>query len=694
VNVFSPLSASAFASPMSGMAPLTVQFSASASGGTPPYSYSWNFGDGALNNQQNSSHTYSNAGTYTATLNVTDNTGAKVSSSIQITVNQVNNPPVARDDVTVTNEDTPISINVLANDSDADGDKLTVISVTQPINGTAQISANGSIRYSPKRDFNGQDSFTYVISDGRGGTATAKVTVTVNPVNDAPVAIDDVAATNENTPKSINVLANDSDVDGDKLTIASATQGKYGVVSISANGSITYSPNQGFLGQDTFTYTMSDGNGGTATAKVTMTVNAVNHPPVARDDIATTNKNTPISINVLINDNDPDGDKLTITAVTQPSNGTIQISANSVTYSPRQDFYGQDTFTYTISDGKGGTATARVSVTVNQMAQYYINKKSSGLVASDPRTDPKTRQELEADQRYWRYGGSAVAQNAPVDFFQDSMGLDVGVKAGSNGTYAGFYAVTPNTNASLFHAIITTPTRTIPNNFFQNGLYVQTANGLINYVTCYSVTSTAGTTWHILHTYGNTTYSTKWIVLWSDPSPSQPLTRECTIITNGRNYLKVYLDSIKVYENNTLDLQMPAPFNAYLEPQNSYAGQMLYGIYRDFYIALDENVRVTNVPPEATRVDIVDASNNVLASSAVANGIAVLNIAQYHFPLAVNIKVYDMNNNVIASSSVSIVGGDIYSVDPAQLPNSLSFGQWPDQILAVRREVLSIPKYG
>ena len=160
------------------------------------------------------------------------------------------------------------------------------------------------------------------------------------------------------------MLANDSDPDGDPLTIIGVTAPASG--SVVANGaSITYTPAAGFAGTDRFTYTIDDGRGGTATANVTVTVNPPpNGPPIAVDDAATTAFATPVTIDVLANDSDPDGDALTIVGVTQPAGGTATIANNQVTYAPSRAFSGLDAFTYTISDGHAHTATANVSVDV------------------------------------------------------------------------------------------------------------------------------------------------------------------------------------------------------------------------------------------------------------------------------------------------------------------------------------------
>jgi len=300
------------------------------------------------------------------------------------------------------------------------------------------------------------------------------------------------------------------------------------------------------------------------------------------------------------------------------------------------------------------------------LSLYSINKVQSGLVASDPlNNEVKTQQQLQANPGYWFYGGDAPAENAPFDFYKDMQGLHIGVQAPANGTWAGYYAVTPSTNAALFHAVVTTPVSMIPstNNWYENGLYVQTTQPVVSYVTCVSVTSKFGTQWSIVSTVGNANQSTQFNILWTDSSVNQPLTRDCTIITNGDNYLKVYLDGVMVYSSNTLKLNMPGPFYAFLEPQSNYAGQLLEGTYKDYYAASDEKIQVINLPNNAARVDLTDTSG-VLVSASVSGGTAILDVGKYHFPLATNIKVYDSNNAIITSTStpVNIFGGDVYSV--------------------------------
>jgi hypothetical protein len=193
--------------------------------------------------------------------------------------------------------------------------------------------------------------------------------VTVSPAgggNNPPVAVDDTLTTPQDTAGDVNVLANDSDPDGDALAVTGSANGAHGSVSCPAAGPCTYTPAAGFSGSDSFTYTVSDGRGGTATGNVSVAVIplGVNHDPVAADDTITTQEGVAGDANVLANDVDPDGDALTITASSQGAHGSVICGGATCTYTPAAGYTGTDSFTYTVSDGRGGTATASVSVTI------------------------------------------------------------------------------------------------------------------------------------------------------------------------------------------------------------------------------------------------------------------------------------------------------------------------------------------
>ena len=182
-----------------------------------------------------------------------------------------NTPPDANNDSATTEYESKVTIDVLANDSDADGDNLTIKSLTNPKHGDA-IIRNSKIEYTPNRGFSGKDSFQYTISDGNGGSATATVTVTVKEkLNNPPKAKDDSVTTGYEKAVIIDVLQNDRDSDGDVLTLQSVSSPSHGTATIQ-NGKVKYTPNRGFSGKDSFQYTISDGNGGSATATVTVTV--------------------------------------------------------------------------------------------------------------------------------------------------------------------------------------------------------------------------------------------------------------------------------------------------------------------------------------------------------------------------------------------------------------------------------------
>ena len=274
-------------------------------------------------------------------------------------------PPDAVDDSLTIAEDTAGSVNVLTNDTDPDGDTLTVTGSTNGAHGGVSCAAGGSCTYTPAANYNGPDSFTYTISDGHNGTDTATVNVAVTPVNDPPDAVDDSLTTPEDNAGSVNVLGNDTDPDGDGLTVTGKTNGAHGTANCTAAGACTYTPAANYNGPDSFTYTISDGHGGTDTATVNVTISPVNDPPDAADDTLTTSADTPGSVGVLANDTDPEHDPLVVTGTTNGAHGTAGCTtAGACTYTPAASYSGPDSFTYTISDGHGGTDTATVAVLV------------------------------------------------------------------------------------------------------------------------------------------------------------------------------------------------------------------------------------------------------------------------------------------------------------------------------------------
>ena len=342
---------------------------------------------GAVLNADNTI-TYTPAADYNGTDSfsyvISDGNGGADSATVLITVTAVNDDPDAEDDIASTAEDTAVTVTVLANDADVDGDTLAVSSITQPTHGAAVLNADDTVTYTPAADYNGPDSFSYTVADGNGGTDTATVSIEVGSGNDAPVAGDDSATTAEDTAVTVTVLANDTDLDGDALTVSSLTQPSNGGAVLNADDTITYTPAADHNGADSFTYSISDGNGGTDTATVSITITAVNDAPVANDDPASTAEDTATTIAVLANDTDVDDDTLTVSALTQPAHGGAVLNANhTITYTPAADYNGPDSFTYTASDGNGGTDTATVSVNVGSGNDAPVANDDSASTAED-----------------------------------------------------------------------------------------------------------------------------------------------------------------------------------------------------------------------------------------------------------------------------------------------------------------------
>ena len=295
---------------------------------------------------------YSGADAFTYTIS---DGQATAIGHVNVTVSAVNDAPSATDDVATTTEDAPADIAVLANDSDLDGDTLVVSSVGAPAHGTATLNGNGTIAYVPAANYHGTDGFTYTIADQHGGVATGHVNLSISPANDPPAPGNDAATTAEDTPVTIAVLANDSDVDGDTVAVIGVGAAAHGSATLNPDGTITYVPAADYNGSDSFTYQAGDGHGGEATATVTVSITAVADPPVARPDAYTTDEDQPLNVGgagVLANDTDPDGGQLTAVLVAPPAHGTLSLEANGrFLFTPAADASGVETFSYKVTNG-------------------------------------------------------------------------------------------------------------------------------------------------------------------------------------------------------------------------------------------------------------------------------------------------------------------------------------------------------
>jgi VCBS repeat-containing protein len=297
-------------------------------------------------------------------------------ATVSITVDAVNDTPKAKNDTAEADEDTATVINVLAGDSDVDGDALSVVrgSLSDPANGSVEVITSGNdqgkILYTPDLNYNGPDSFTYRASDGTANSDPATVSVNVRAINDDPEAEDDLYATDEDTPLTINasngVLSNDSDTDSDVLEAEVISGPTNGMLTLHPDGSFTYTPNANFNGVDSFTYKAVDPSNGEASATVTVTIHAKNDAPVAGDDPASTDEDTATVIDVLANDSDVDSANLTAAVADEPANGELTPNANgSFTYTPNANYNGSDSFTYRANDGTSNSAAATVSINID-----------------------------------------------------------------------------------------------------------------------------------------------------------------------------------------------------------------------------------------------------------------------------------------------------------------------------------------
>jgi large repetitive protein len=328
---------------------------------------------------------------------VDDGHGGTTTVTVFIGVAPVNDGPEidTKDDPTydsktasynvTTDEDTSVGGQVKA--IDVDDDPLSYLMGTAPMHGQASVDDKGQWTYTPQPNYNGPDAFSITISDGQGGTTTARVLVGVNPVNDAPLAEDAstsaefdpiagvfVLGTNEQTPLQGRVQA--SDADDDTLSYTAGTAPAHGSLTINDDGSWTYTPEADFSGQDTFTITVSDGQGGTDTVSYQVHVAAVNEPPVV-DDIDNANFD-PISGNYAVMTDegqlvtgrivatDPDGDALSYEVGTAAAHGVVELLEDGTWgYLPNGQFNGEDSFTVIVSDGNGGSVETTVHITVN-----------------------------------------------------------------------------------------------------------------------------------------------------------------------------------------------------------------------------------------------------------------------------------------------------------------------------------------
>ena len=329
--------------------------------------------------------TVSNTGIYANTATVTGNeTDPDLSNNTATSTPDVDNFPVAVNDVVSTNEDTPLTGSVAGNDTPS-GDGGNVWSkTTDPTHGSLVFNPDGTYTYTPNANYNGPDSFTYTITDADGDTSTATVTINVVSVNDVPVAVNDVVSTNEDTPLTGSVAGNDTPSGDGGNVWSKTTDPAHGTLVFNPDGTYTYTPNANYNGPDSFTYTITDADGDTSTATVTINVVSVDDVPVAVDDVVSTNEDTPLTGSVSGNDT-PSGDGGNVwSKTTDPAHGTLVFNPDGTyTYTPNANYNGPDSFTYTITDADGDTSTATVTITVISVNNVPIAVADNAVTNED-----------------------------------------------------------------------------------------------------------------------------------------------------------------------------------------------------------------------------------------------------------------------------------------------------------------------
>ncbi|BBH65032.1 hypothetical protein ACTI_17170 [Actinoplanes sp. OR16] len=326
--------------------------------------------------------------------------GGGLTSSATVTVTVRNAPPVAADLSVAGPYGRRIDVDVLSHVTDANlpPDPLRVSGATNPAHGSTAVQPDGTIRYTPDTAFSGTDWFDYTVDDGHGGADTGRVTVTV--ANGLPVARPEAVTVQAGNPLVIDVLANDDpDPNGDPLTMTITGPPAHGTAAIGPGRKITYTPGAGYRGADLFGYTLSDGLGSSTAA---VTIGVVNSAPVARADAVTTDTGAAVTIDPLANDDDPNGDPLTLAGTTTAAHGTVvRNSDDTFTYTPAAGFYGTDTVGYTIEDPDQLTDSAVITITVRNAApiatdDFFVAHPQVttdlDVLAND--TDPNTGQLL------------------------------------------------------------------------------------------------------------------------------------------------------------------------------------------------------------------------------------------------------------------------------------------------------------
>ena len=616
--------------------------------------------------------------------------GANSSSSLLSTGNAASGPNLlggvvtCQDAYASTDENTAVAVNVLSDCQYLIGGvkqvlPLHVVSVSQPAHGSAVINPNNEVTYTPSSGYSGNDSFQFTAADPTGlltGSATAHIAI-ISTTSSLQVLTQDTSG------NALTGFYTELDLNG------AAVNSGYTPMVYTLNNGVTYSVMVDGYGSCTFSHWAGSGSTAdpmsisinsntsiTAVLNCGPTIDPTSTAVVPSQASVMTGQKTDYTATVTDTASSPTAPTGTVTwsdggAGGSFSAGTCTLGSPSGASSSCQVSYtapsaaASVTVTASYSGDSGhSSSSGSASLTVQQSQSYAISQSSSGLVFQDPLTATMTQQQLDSQGTYTWQGSAQGYPNAPYNYSEDSQGLHIGVQAPAPGAYAGFFGTKNFNTGDVFHAVITAPSRTIPSDDYNVGIYVQTGNGPIDYIFCGPDTSSSGTFWGVtIATSNNNNSATNYNNVYVDTSANQPLTRSCTVVTDGNNLLKVYIDNSLVYSTTSANLGYSRPLEMYLEVESSYNGQELYGTFTDFYVTTSTTLTVNGVPSGVSSVQLVSSSGTVLATSAVTNGVATFDLGPYTYPVSASIVLKDSSGGTVASSGTfNLYGGDVYTV--------------------------------
>ncbi len=330
------------------------------------------------------------------TFRVNDGNDNSNTATVNITIQEVNDPPIAQNKTVTAIEDT--ALNDQLNATDTENDSLTYSQLQAPATGSLTLNISGAFSYTPHENVSGSDSFTFRVNDGKENSNIATVNITIQEVNDPPLANDLTISTSEDTIHSGQLTG--SDPEEGSLTFTPVTNPTLGVLSIEPAGAFTYAPESNATGNDSFSFRISDGTTFSNTAYVAITISPVNDPPTADDATITVTENTPYTGQLTAMD--PEKSSLAYSKVSDPEKGTVTIENNGeFTYTPDSNATETDQFTFRVNDGSLHSNAATVTVTLTAAAlppesasMFFVaaadNPMSGTLAATHPDNLPIT----------------------------------------------------------------------------------------------------------------------------------------------------------------------------------------------------------------------------------------------------------------------------------------------------------------